>query len=190
MTNTPRARMRATLNRLPSATGTRHRCCRRGPGGLYPYHLAIANLTADVESHPITRCNARAQLDDAAVVASDGDAAEIDTPRGVNDRNLRAAGAEHQRSCRHLHQAARRQFEADLEIHPGHELALRIGDVHLHPQRARLRIERLGGARHLAAELAHDTRARLYLHRGPGVEQVVGRALRGVDEDTDRVVLR
>src|ERR1700758_335456 len=183
--------MRATFNLPPSAPGARHRCCPRGgPGWLNAYQLAVANLATDVESQPVARRYACAQLYDAAVVAADGDAADADAPRGVHDRHLRTAGTEHQRSCRYLHQAAWRQVEADLEVHPGHELALRIGDVHLHAQRARLRIERLRGAGHLAVVLVHYTRARLYLYRGPGVEQVVGRALRRIDEDADRVVLR
>ena len=67
--------------------------------------LACADLAADIEHQPITGGGARTQFHHAAIVARNGDVAELHFAIVVDPRHLRGTWTINQRGRRHLHPA-------------------------------------------------------------------------------------
>src|SRR5262249_39706487 len=124
-----------------------------------------------------------------AVVARDRDLAKAHAPTRVHNRNLRAAGTEHERRGRHLHQIVALQLERNVDVHTRHQGLIGIRQVDFDTQRARLRIDRLRCARDLRVERSIGQIACTNLYRTPGLHEIAGRALRHIDEYTHRTFL-
>src|ERR1700716_2306117 len=92
---------------------------RGGVGKVTPvcawaHLLAGNNLAADIEDDPVARNHTGGQVDGIAVVAREGDVAELDRVVAVHDGHLRAGSAGHEGSGRYLCHTLAMKVKPDL----------------------------------------------------------------------------
>ncbi len=152
--------------------------------------VAVPHLAADIERELVAGGDAGFKLDHAAVVARDRHVDKVHLALRVDARDLRATAAEQQSRSRHLNQAFRRQAERNLDVHSGQQSLVAVRDVDLEAHGARLRIDRAGRAADRRADIDTFRRTGFDGHGLCRLQQLRGDALRHVDEDAERVVLR